>query len=193
MKTLNKITLAAAALALLGITALSTKSDDGRHSDGRWKQLVIDVAEDARTGVLNQVNPTNALPKRGDTVITNGKIYPGGTIPSANGFDIDTAGSIGTWVSRGTFNFDFSQAFAGGDPIISSTDHYLFSPTGALNVQDSLMSEGQDSFLSTAHRVVLGSTGIYRGTIGEVKVEVLGQNSTGFVNRRLTFTIRRPD
>src|SRR5947208_14150848 len=44
MKTFSKITLAAAALALLGITALSTKSDDGRHSDARWKTIVIDVA-----------------------------------------------------------------------------------------------------------------------------------------------------
>ena len=193
MKTFGKITLAAAALALLGVTALSTKSDEGKHSDARWKTIVIDVAEDARTAVLNQVNPTNALPKRGDTVITNGKIYPGGTIPSANGFDIDTAGSIGTWVSRGTFNFDFSQAFAGGDPLITSTEQYLFSSTGALKGEDSLMSEGQDSIIGSTHRVVLGGTGIYRGTIGEVKKEVLGQNSTGFLNHRFTFTIRSPE
>src|SRR5947209_4570845 len=39
MKTFSKITLAAAALALLGITALSTKSDEGKHSDARWKTI----------------------------------------------------------------------------------------------------------------------------------------------------------
>jgi len=189
-KTFGKITLAALALVLLGIGGPSLRGDDGKPGGGHWKQLVIDVAEDARTGV---VNPPSALPKRGDTVITNGKIYAGGTIPAGNGFDIDTTGSIGTWVSRGTFNFDFNQAFTGGDPIISSTDHYLFGPAGALNVEDSLMSEGQDSFLNTTRRVVLGGTGIYRGTIGEVKVEVLGQNSTGFANRLLTFQIRTPE
>jgi len=187
---LGNITLGAVALALFGIAGSSLRGDEGKAGGGHWKQLVIDVAEDARTGV---VNPPSALPKRGDTAITNGKIYPSGTIPAGNGFDIDTTGSIGTLVSRGTFNFDFSQALTGGDPIISSTEHYLFGPAGALNVEDSLMSEGQDSFLKTTHRVVLGGTGIYRGTIGEVKVEVLGQNSTGFVNRRLTFQIRTPE
>jgi hypothetical protein len=193
-KTYSKITFAALALALAGVAGSSLRGDDNNNNNnGRWKTLVIDVAEDARTAVLNQVSPTNALPKRGDTVIENGKIYPGGTIPAGNGFDIDTAGSIGTWVSRGTFNFDFSQALTGGDPIISSTDQYIFSSTGALNGQDSLMSEGQDSFLGTIQRAVVGGTGIYRGTIGEVKVEVLGANSTGFVNRRLTFQIRIPE
>ncbi len=193
MKTFSKITLAAAALALLGVTSLSTKSDEGKHSDARWKTIVIDVAEDARTAVLNQVNPTNALPKRGDTFINNGKVYPGGTIPGGDVFDIDTPGSIGTFIARGTFNFDFSQAFAGGDPLITSTEQYLFSSTGALKGEDSLMSEGQDSIIGSAHRVVLGGTGIYRGTIGEVKREVFGQNSTGFNNARFTFRIRSPE
>lgn len=182
--------MAAVTALLLAIAGSPLRGDDGKQSDPRRKQLVIDVAEDARTGVVNQVNPTNALPKRGDTVITNNKIYPGGTIPAGNGFDIDTPGSIGTLVSRGTFNFDFSQAFSGGDPIISSTDYYIFSPTGALNGEDSLISEGQDSFLKTIHRAVVGGTGIYSGAIGDVKVEILGQNNTGFVNRRLTFQIR---
>ena len=193
MKTSSKITLAAAALALLGLAASSPHGDERKDSDARWKTIVIDVAVDARTAVLNQVNPTNALPKRGDTFIENGKIYPAGTIPSGDGFDIATTGSIGTSVARGTFNFDFSQAFTGGDPLISSTEDYLFSATGALNGEGSLMSEGQDSIIGSTHRVVLGGTGIYPGTIGEVKKEVLGQNSTGFLNHRFTFTIRSPE
>ncbi len=113
----GKIILAALALALVGIAGPSTRGDDDKHSDARWKKLVIDVAVDARTAVVNQVNPADAPPKRGDTFIENGKIYPGGTIPAGDGFDIDTTGSIGTSVTRGTFNFDFSQAFTGGDPL----------------------------------------------------------------------------
>ena len=187
MITSSKIALAAVAAVLLVMAGSPLHGDDGKQSDSGRKRLVIDIAEDARTGV---VNPPDAPPKRGDSVITNGKIYPGGTIPAGNGFDIDTPGSIGTLVSRGTFNFDFSQAFSGGDPIISSTDSYIFSPTGALNGDDSLMSEGQDSFLKSIHRAVVGGTGIYSGAIGDVEVEILGQNSSGFVNRRLTFQIR---
>jgi len=167
------------------------RGDDGVQSDGRWKRLVLDVAVDARTDVVNLVNPADPLPERGATFIENGKVYPGGTIAQGNGLDIDTlTGSIGTFVNRGTFNFDLSQVFAGAHPAISSAQQYVFSPTGALDAEDSLMSEGQDSISTATHRVVLGGTGIYRGTIGEVKQEVLGANNTGFLNFRFTFTIR---
>jgi hypothetical protein len=194
MKPYNKITLAAVALVLLGIAGSSLRGDEGSPSHAGWKQIVIDVAVDARTAVVNQVNPSTSPPKRGDTFIENGKIYPGGTIPSGVVVDIDTlSGSIGTLVARGTFNFDFSQAFTGGNPLISSTEHYLFSTSGALDGEDSLMSEGQDSIIGSTHRVVLGGTGIYRGTIGDVKREVLGPNSTGFLNFRFTFQIRTPE
>jgi hypothetical protein len=83
MKRFGKIALAALALALVGIGGPSLRGDGGEQSRPHWRQFVIDVAEDARTGVLNQVNPTNALPKRGDTFIENAKIFPGGTIRPA--------------------------------------------------------------------------------------------------------------
>ena len=192
MKTFSKISLSAAALALLGITALSTKSDEGKHSDARWKTIVIDVAADDRTASINTASPTDTGPKRGATAIINGKIYPGGTIAAGDGLDVDTlTGSTGTWISRGTFNFDLSE-FVGGAPLLSATQHYLFSPRGALDGEDSLMSEGPE-FGVTTHRVVLGGTGRYRGVIGEVTQETLGFNSTGFANFRFTFTIRSPE
>jgi hypothetical protein len=192
-KTFAKITLAALGLALIGANGSSLRGDGGQRPDPRWKQLVIDVAEDARTAVVNQVNPTNALPKRGDTFINNGKIYPGGTIPGGDGFDVDTAGSIGTFVARGTFNFDFSQASSGGDPLLSSTEQYVFSTTAGLAGEDSLISEGQGSILGSVPRAVVGGTGIFLGTVGEVKSEVLGRNTTGFLNHRLTLKIRTPE
>jgi len=193
MKTLSKITLAAAALALLGVSALSTKSDDGRHSDARWKTLVIDVAEDMRTLSANTASPTDTEPKRGTTAIINGKIYPGGTIPAGDGLDIDTlTGSIGNWITRHTLNFDASQIVAGAHPALSSTEYYLFTRTGVSDGEEALFSEGPE-FGATTHRVVLGGTGRYRGVIGEVQEETLGANSTGFANKRFTFTIRSPE
>jgi hypothetical protein len=191
MKTLGKITLTAAGLALLGIAAALAHGDKGKHSETRWKTLVIDLAEDARTGVPP---PSGPPPKRGDTFIVNGKLYPGGTLPAGDGLDIDTlTGSIGTWVTRGTFNFDFSQFLAtGAHPLLSSTEYYLFTPTGVSDGEEALFSEGPE-FPATTHRVVLGGTGRYRGVIGEVQEETLGDNSTGFANKRYTFTIRSPE
>jgi len=191
MNTFSKITLAAAALALLGIAASSPRGDDGKHSDARWKTIVIDLAEDARTAVPPPIGGLS--PKRGDTFIINGKLYPGRTLPAGDGLDIDTlTGSIGTWVTRGTFNVDLSQLLAGAHPALSATQYYLFSPTGVSDGEEALMSEGPEAG-ATTHRVVLGGTGRYRGVIGEVQEETLGNNSTGFSNKRYTFTIRRPD
>src|SRR5207253_4821495 len=132
----------------------------------RWKTIVIDVAEDARTTSVNTASPTDTGPKRGATAISNGKIYPGGTIASGDGLDIDTlTGSIGTWITRGTFNVDLSQILAGAHPVLFTTQYYLFSPTGALEGEDAFMSEGPEAG-ATTHRVVLGGTGRYRGVIG---------------------------
>ena len=191
MKALSKITLTAAALALLGIAAALAHGDNGKHSESRWKTIVIDLAEDARTAVPS---PIGATPKRGDTFIINGKLYPGGTLPAGDGLDIDTlTGSIGTWVTRGTFNFDFSQFLAtGAHPLLSTTEYYLFTTTGVSDGEEALFSEGPE-FPATTHRVVLGGTGRYRGVIGEVQEETLGDNSTGFSNKRYTFTIRSPE
>ena len=191
MKTLSKITLTAAALTLLGIAAALAHGDKGKHSDARWKTIVIDMAEDARTAVPPIGGP---LPKRGDTFIINGKLYPGGTLPAGDGLDIDTlTGSIGIFVTRGTFNFDFSQFLAtGAHPLLSSTEYYLFTSTGVSDGEDALMSEGPEC-CPTTHRVVLGGTGRYRGVIGEVQQEILGMNSSSFFNFRFTFTIRSPE
>jgi hypothetical protein len=107
--------------------------------------------------------------------------------------DIDSlSGSIGTCITRGTFNFDFSQILAGARTGLSSMQHFLFSPTGALDGEDALMTEGQEVG-ATTHRVVLGGTGLYRGVIGEVQQESIGSNMTGFENFRFTFTIRTPE
>jgi hypothetical protein len=198
MKTFSKITLAAAALALLGITAASphgheAQGHDGKHSEALWKTIVIDVAEDARTASLNTASATDTEPKRGATAIINGKIYPDGTIAPGDGLDIDTlTGSIGTWITRHTFNVDLSQILAGAHPALSSTQYYLFSPTGVSDGEEALLSEGPE-FGATTHRVVLGGTGRYRGVIGEVQEETVGFNSTGFANKRYTFTIRSPE
>jgi len=193
MKTLSKFSLAAAALTLLGIAAASPRGHGGNESDARWKTIVIDVAEDARTASLNSASPTDKEPKRGATAIINGKIYPGGTIAAGDGLDIDTlTGSIGTWLTRHTFNVDLSQILAGAHPALSSTQYYLFSPTGTSDGEEALFSEGPE-FGATTHRVVVGGTGRYRGVIGEVQEETLGNNSTGFANKRFTFTIRSPN
>jgi hypothetical protein len=55
----NKIGIASTALAVLGLFAFSLHGDEGRHS-GSWREIVIDVACDARTLVVDNVSPTDS-------------------------------------------------------------------------------------------------------------------------------------
>jgi hypothetical protein len=192
MKALTKIGIASAVVAMAGVCSLSLRGDEGKHN-GSWKTVVIDVACDATTFALNTTRSADTGPVRGSSFIVNGKIYPAGTIPAGNGFDINTPGLIGTWVCRGAFNFSIAEILAGSAPAQSSTQNYLFSPTaGSMAVDDSLASVGEEGGVTT-HRAVTGGTGIYRGLIGEVQQEILGVNSSGLFNFRFTFTVRSPE
>jgi hypothetical protein len=191
MKAATKVSLISIVLGIICVCVLSLRGDEGKHN-GVWHTMTIDVACDASTFALNQAGPTDAGPVRGSSFIVNGRIYRGGTIPAGNGFDINTPGRIGTWVCHGHFNFSIAEIQAGSAPAQSSTQSYLFSPTGDMAVDDSLASIGEEGGVTT-HRVVAGGTGIYRGVIGEVKQEVLGVNSSGLFNFRFTFTVRSPE
>jgi hypothetical protein len=191
MKTNTKISILSLVVAAATVCSLSLRGDEGKHN-GSWKKVVIDVACDATTFALNTTSSADTGPVRGSSFIVNGKIYPGGTIPTGNGFDINTPGLIGTWVCRGAFNFSIAEIIAGSAPGQSTTQSYLFSPTGSLAVDDSMASVGEEGGVAT-HRVVSGGTGTYRGMIGEVQQEILGVNSSGLFNFRFTFTIRSPE
>ncbi|HZR17777.1 MAG TPA: hypothetical protein VFE51_10655 [Verrucomicrobiae bacterium] len=185
MKIINKIGIGLATVALLAVASSSLRGNDEKHDS--WKKIVIDVACDATTFSLNKTMDSDAGPVRGSSFIVNGKIYPGGTIQPGNGFNINTPGMIGTWVCRGAFNFNDASV-----PAQSSTQSYLFDPSGSLAVNDSLASVGEEGGVTT-HRVVSGGTGVYRGVIGEVQQEVLGVNSSGLFNFRFTFKVRSLD
>lgn len=156
--------------------------------------FVVDVAIDAHTLGLNNDPSAAGTPKRGTTFIVNGKIYPGGTIPSGvTDFDPDTAqGSIGTWVCRGVFLADFADIFVNGSAAHAfDTTQIFLLPSD----RESLFTEGIEGNLGvTTHRTVTGGTGRYRRVVGTVKQETIGVNrngaADGLFDLRFTFTIR---
>ncbi len=147
--------------------------------------FTIDVACDARTYRQNNVDPAAGGSNRGDTFIVQGKIYPGGTIPKGNGvFSPDNAGSIGTWICRGTWLVNSSDLAAGVSPAFDTSQIYLLP-----DESKQLFSEGLEGPLPTL-RAVTGGTGSAVGLRGEVRQELLGTNSTGLFNIRFTFHLR---
>ncbi|RMG54069.1 MAG: hypothetical protein D6723_05850 [Acidobacteria bacterium] len=186
------------ALLILGFVALTSTVPSQRsvtpsvQASGE-RTMVLDVACDARTCRINQVDPTVPQPglnfARGDTFIVDGTIYPGSTIPPGGTFDTpspfgpDEPGRIGTWVCRGTFNLSAAEAEAGAAPHISTTQLFL------LDDGNGLVTEGSEGGLPMVLRAVTGGLGDFNGVRGQVTEEELGVNSTGLFNFRMVFEI----
>jgi hypothetical protein len=147
--------------------------------------VVLDVAFDGATFVLNQVTPGAPAIARGDTFVLNGKVFPNGTIPSGSGFDPNSSGSIGNFVCRGTALFNAAEIAAGAAPFVATTQSFLLDGGSAL------ATEGLEAGVSPVTRVVTGGWGQYSGAGGEVTQELLGFNVTGFENYRCTFKLKK--
>jgi hypothetical protein len=181
------LTLAAAALATTGLHA----SDD-RHDRQSPQTIVfsIDVAEDFSQFVPTKVRPEDTQPERGAFFVTEGRIFPAGTIPKGgtpeqpNTFDPNGPGAIGTWFCRGT-HLVSGALF----PVTARAVH-----TGQLYLLPgearSISTEGVEGAGATV-RPVTGGTGPWAGDTGEQRQELIGFNATGGVNLRVTFVLKK--
>jgi hypothetical protein len=147
--------------------------------------IVLDVAFDGATFVLNQVTPGAPDIARGDTFVLNGKIFAGGTIPAGSDFDPNSAGSIGKFICRGTSLYNGAEIASGAAPFVATTQTFL-SDNG-----NALITEGLEAGVSPITRSVTGGWGQYGGVSGDVTLELIGFNITGFENYRCKFTLKK--
>jgi hypothetical protein len=149
--------------------------------------FTVDVAEDmAGKFVPTMVNPGDTQPERGSFYVAQGRVFPEGTIEGDGAsFDPYRMGHIGTWISRGTHLVSASEI-----PAASwwASTAQLFVLGRQNNAQ--IASEGLEGS-GTLVRVVTGGAGNYAGFVGEQRVTLLGFNTTGGVNLRVTFVLRR--
>jgi hypothetical protein len=185
--------LASVVCAVVALTGRSATLGASERDHDDTQTFVLDVAIDAHTLSLNNDPTAGGIPRRGTTFVVNGKIYPGGTIPSGvTGFDPDTApGSIGTWVCRGVFLADFADIFVNGSAALAfdTTQIFLLSTD-----ENALFTEGFEGNVGvTTHRAVTGGTGHYRRVTGTLKQQTIGVNrkgaADGLFDLRFTFTI----
>ena len=149
-------------------------------------QFTVDVAEDMNLFVEPRV-PVGTEPLRGSFFVTEGKIFPAGTIPTVGGDQFDPnaiAGAIGTWFCKGTF-LAKGSVFDKTPMAVLSDQIYLFP-----NDKQSIATTGTEGSVPTV-RAVIGGTGAYAGYTGEQRQEFLGFNKTGGVNLRVTITLRK--
>jgi len=188
IRTIGKQGFAAIALALVvaggGSTALRAEQDRAKD-DSNTIVFTIDVAEDFTLFSPTFVKPEHTQPERGSFFVTEGHIFPGGTIQGDGAtFDPNGAGAIGKWFCRGTHLVsatEFLTAAVG----VHTSQLYLLP-----NQDKSLSTDGVEG-IAPARRPVTGGTGMFRDYVGEMKQEMLGFNATGGVNLRVTFVLKK--
>ncbi len=128
----------------------------------------MDVSCDGRTFRLD--NNAEVPLRRGAAFIVNGVIFPAGSFAKGK-TGPDSAGRIGLWVCRGTFQFDLAEIAGGALPHVTTIQQYVFDD-GSL-----LVSEGPEGGTRVI-RAVYGGTGRYLGARGAVTQEEVGPNDT---------------
>lgn len=150
--------------------------------------FTVDVAEDlAGQFVPTKVRPEDTQPERGSFFVTEGRVFPAGTIPNdSTDFDPYQRGHVGVWFCRGTHLVAGNEIPAA--PLwVNSAQLYVLGRQG----KEQLSTEGIEGN-GTVTRIVTGGAGNYAGWTGEQKQTFLGFNRTGGVNVRVTFILWPP-
>ncbi len=187
-RPLSCLATAAGLAMILGPAAYAQQADAERTARKREPIVfTIDVAEDFGKFVPTMVKPEHTQPERGAFFVTEGRIFPAGTIQGdgAN-FDPNQAGHIGVWICRGTHLVAANEIPAA--PLwVTSAQLFVLGRQG----KEQLTTEGVEGN-GTVRRIVTGGTGNFEGWTGEQRQVFLGFNARGGVNLRVTFTLRPP-
>lgn len=189
---MNLWTLRKSLLLLLGMVVLfgtgllrsgAAPAQDHNKNVTSGNTLTFEVAIDGDTFKYDQ----GVLPSvdflKGDTFILWGKIFPADSLPlGAARNDPNAAGSIGTWICRGTFVLDQVED-NGTKPHVITTQTFLFDNGSSLS------SDGLEGNVEVL-RAVIGGTARYFGAAGEVTEKPLGTNITGLDNARFDFRLK---
>jgi len=180
----NGIVRAAASL-MIGLTAPLAMADE--HA--RQIEFTVDVSEDF-TQFVPAPPIVDGIPQRGSFFITEGKIYPAGTIQGdGSAFDpTDPHGptATGRWFCRGTHLVAGNEIPATAQPWVYTSQAYLLP-----DEKSTLDTSGLEQTAPIV-RAVTGGTGKFKRISGVQKQEFLGFNKLGGVNLRVTFLLNRP-
>jgi hypothetical protein len=134
----------------------------------------------------------DGLPAYGNPFVTEGYLYPPGTLSGSNGVLADGRPEfpervIGTWVCRGYMIGDGAHTATG--PWVTSTQTYAF---GAGSGDVLLVTEGfelADTDVPVT-RAVTGGTGPFRAARGEQSQTLLGFTAQMGVNLRVSLDVQ---
>lgn len=177
--------LAIAVLTALAGDAPAQASNDKNQAGRDTIVFTVDVAEDFSLFNPTFVKPTDTQPERGSFFITEGNIFPAGTIQGDGAtFDPNASGALGRWFCRGTHLVSATE-FPTAARAVHTAQLYLLPDESR-----SLTTDGVEGNVPV-QRALTGGTGLFKGYVGEQRQEMLGFNATGGVNLRVTFILRK--
>lgn len=195
----------AASLLLIASTyapGTAFADDDDRKFNQRHIPHKFDVAEIGSRFVPDDAPLVDDLPAYGNSFITQGYIYPAGTLRPCDNVDIICEGVnpdgsaqwpekvIGSWTCFGWHVADAATATRGASVV--TTQIYEFSDTPG---KVSLVSDGFELVFGDStpiRRAVTGGTGPFSKARGQLTQSYLGfPNTGGGVNLKFRTSIRR--
>jgi hypothetical protein len=194
--------VAAGALALLATAAggvsIASASGSERH---RPRTVEVDIAEDGTRFVIDETPVfDDGFPAYGNPFVTQGYIYPAGTLTDSNGVNPDGSPEfpdkvIGEWSCQGYFIADGAHTTEGS--WVFTTQLFAFGDdpdTGAETIVVTGYEGAEPGAIVTG--AITGGTGRYATARGEAEQELLGMNNpelpTMGINKTVELELARP-
>lgn len=179
------------ATAGLALTRPASVEAGGRHD----RLLRFDVAEDPTRFVFA---PTpvhdDGLPAYGNYFVTQGYLYPEGTLDDSDGVLADGSPAfpdkvLGEWTCWGTHVGD--GAHTGTGPIVVTTELFQL---GDGYEEATIVTEGYElvDVGEQIRRAITGGTGQYSAAAGEQRQRLLGLGATNGVKLRVELRVEPP-
>jgi hypothetical protein len=180
-----------AVIAILALTAVGCTSLVQAETVSTG--LAFDVAEDFTRFVFDEnIVHAGGEPAYGGTFITQGYIYPAGTLDGTNGVLADGSPEfpdlvLGEWTCQGWFVGNGMSTESG--PVAITTQIFQF---GEEYGGETVVTTGYEpsELLVPVKRAITGGTGQYLDVRGEVVQQLLGMTDTMAVNLRFEFHTR---
>lgn len=188
--------ISAGALALLVFLGggLTQTAEDTSVDMDNPNHLEVEVAEDGRRFVFDEAPVfDDGYPQYGNGFVTQGYIYPAGTLNGSNGVNADGSpefpGSvIGEWTCYGYFVGDGAHTDRGAWVVTTQVFAFESDIVGG----ETIVTVGFETpaGAGTAARSVVGGSGRWAHASGEVSQVTLGHNMSDGVNATFDFDLR---
>ncbi len=182
------------AVVIVWVAGIPSSAVAGENAPNSPSSLTVEVAEDGTRFVFDEAPLLdNGFPAYGNGFVTQGYIYPAGTLDGSNGVNVDGSPEfpdrvIGEWTCFGYFIGEGANTTEGAWVVTTQVFDFASDTLG----DDSIVTVGTEApaDAGTAMRAVVGGTGRFAHAGGQVAQITLGHNASDGVDATFTFQPR---